>query len=170
MISGKRLKQTELPVRPVVTPGPWWNLHKSGIFHGQAFQRPTIPRPQTTVVSVVKPVKRIKTRHLFIGSHPTKPGNEHSACKVVERSLLTIPQSLSRASPALSCRILLGVRVPPLVSPQCPPLGVRVPPHHRAPPGLRVNDAVIPLLTLVALGRYVVVCAHCPLIHSTSQT
>ena len=121
MISGKRLKQTELPVRPVVTPGPWWNLHKSGIFHGQAFQRPTIPRPQTTVVSVVKPVKRIKTRHLFIGSHPTKPGNEHSACKVVERSLLTIPQSLSRASPALSCRILLGVRVPPLVSPQCPP-------------------------------------------------
>ena len=155
MISGKWLKQTELPVRPVVTPGPWWNLHKSGIFHGQAFQRPTIPRPQTTVVSVVKPVKRIKTRHLFIGSHPTKPGNEHSACKVVERSLLTIPQSLSRASPALSCRILLGVRVPP---------------HHRAPPGLRVNDAVIPLLTLVALGRYVVVCAHCPLIHSTSQT
>ena len=107
------LKQTWLPVRPVVTPAPWWNLHKSGIFHGQAFQRPTIPRPQTTVVSVVKPVKRIKTRHLFIGSHPTKPGNEHSACKVVERSLLTIPQSLSRASPALSCRILLGVRVPP---------------------------------------------------------
>ena len=112
MISGKWLKQTELPVRPVVTPGPWWNLHKSGIFHGQAFQRPTIPRPRTTVVSVVKPVKRIKTRHLFIGSHPTKPGNEHSACKVVERSLLTIPQSLSRASPALSCRSLLGVRVP----------------------------------------------------------
>ena len=120
MISGKWLKQTELPVRPVVTPGPWWNLHKSGIFHGQAFQRPTIPRPQTTVVSVVKPVKRIKTRHLFIGSHPTKPGNEHSACKVVERSLLTIPQSFSRASPALSCRILLGVRVPPLVSPGVP--------------------------------------------------
>ena len=118
----ERLKQTWLSVRPVVTPGPWWNLHKSGIFHGQAFQRPTIPRPRTTVVSVVKPVKRIKTRHLFIGSHPTKLGNEHTACKVVKKSLLTILPVVPLEPFPSSCLNILDVSwlsVPKPDSPGC---------------------------------------------------
>ena len=64
---------------------------------------------------------------------------------MVEKSLLTI---LAVPQQAFSL-------VPD--SPWCPP--------PRPPPGLLVNDAVIPPLTLV-LGWYVV-CAHCPLLQST---